>query len=359
MPKKNWIDFKELRGTLDFGEVLRAYGVELKVKNEEQLGGFCPLPGHGGNKKSESFSVNVKRKIFNCFGCGQSGNIIEFAALMEGRDPRDGTQFRETAKELQERFGQRGEEPRVKRAESREESIPESPGSVVKEEVCDEGPEETAPVVVNAPLDFELKKLDPDHEYLRKRGFLRDTIEHFGAGYCARGLMKGRIAIPIRSDEGHLLGYAGRLVDDAAVSGDNPKYRFPGKREHDGKIHQFRKSEILYCSQEIWSEPPMTEVIVVEGFTDVWWLWQNGFENVVGLLGSSCSERQASLISLYTHRAGSVWIMTDGDDAGRRCAVSALERIAPMRGCRWIQLEDGKDPTDYSQSELCEMLPQR
>ena len=69
MPKKNWIDFKELRGTLDFGEVLRAYGVELKVKNEEQLGGFCPLPGHGGNKKSESFSVNVKRKIFNCFGC--------------------------------------------------------------------------------------------------------------------------------------------------------------------------------------------------------------------------------------------------------------------------------------------------
>ena len=362
MAKTNWIDFKELRTQLDFGEVLRAYGVELSGKNEEQLGGFCPLPGHGGNRKSKSFSANLKRKIFNCFGCGQSGNVIEFAALMEGRDPRDGSQFRQTAKEMQERFvlgaigvGHESTRPVIETEnEERACVVEERVGEVETEP---KGP--SSPVVVNAPLDFELKNLDSDHEYLRKCGFTKDTVEHFGAGYCRRGLMKGRVAIPIRNDEGQLLGYAGRLVDESAIDDENPKYRFPGKREHGGEIHQFRKSEVLYCSDELHQEPPVTELIVVEGFTDVWWLWQSGFENAVGLMGSACSQRQAELIALHTHRDGTVWIMTDGDEAGRRCAVGTLALVAPMRACRWVVLEAGSEPTDYSQAELCEMLPQR
>lgn len=358
MAKGNWIDFKELRQTLDFREVLHAYGVELKEKSDEQLAGFCPLPDHGGNKKSESFSVNVARNIFNCFGCGKSGNILEFAMLMEGRDLEDGKAFREIARMLQERAspGSVDAANRNQRSREAQNDLSAEPDSDSSAEQAEEA-ETEAHEVINAPLDFELKNLDANHEYLRERGFLTNTVEHFGAGYCARGLMKGRIAIPVHNPEAELVGYAGRLVDDSEISSENPKYRFPGKREHGGQVHQFRKSELLYCSPEIWKGPPLAGAILVEGFTDVWWLWQNGFENVFGLMGSVCSRRQGELVGLYTHPAALITIITDGDDAGRRCALSILENLSTLRACRWITLEEGCDPTDYTESELCEMLP--
>ena len=76
-------------------------------------------------------------------------------------------------------------------------------------------------------LNFELQGLDPSHAYLKERGFTTETIAYFGLGYCSRGLMQGRIAIPLHDEHGLLVGYAGRLVDDREIDEDNPKYRFP------------------------------------------------------------------------------------------------------------------------------------
>src|SRR2546425_1057472 len=98
-----WIDFKALRSKLDFEKVLRHYGVEIK-RRDNQHHGFCPLPGHKGNKHSPSFSVNLERGIFQCFGCGAKGNVLEFGALMQNVDPKDGTELRKVATELQQRF---------------------------------------------------------------------------------------------------------------------------------------------------------------------------------------------------------------------------------------------------------------
>ena len=41
---------------------------------------------------------------------------------------------------------------------------------------------------------------------------------------------------------------------------------------------------------------PVDNLIVVEGFTGVWWLVQNKLPNVVATMGTDCSERQAELI---------------------------------------------------------------
>src|SRR5260221_14421161 len=100
---RNWIDFKQLRGMLDFEQVLQHYGVEVKRKGDQHVG-FCPLPGHSGSKNSPSFSGNLKRGIFQCFGCGARGNVLEFAALMERVDPHDGGSLRKVALQLQEKF---------------------------------------------------------------------------------------------------------------------------------------------------------------------------------------------------------------------------------------------------------------
>src|SRR5256885_1289545 len=82
----NWIDFKELRKQLDFAKVLRHYGVELKLSGDQHHG-FCPLPAHQGKKNSPSFSANIKRGIWQCFGCGEKGNLLDFAVLMERANP--------------------------------------------------------------------------------------------------------------------------------------------------------------------------------------------------------------------------------------------------------------------------------
>src|SRR5208282_2881752 len=101
--KTNWIDFKALRAQLDFAAVLEHYGVEVKRKGNQHHG-FCPLPNHNGKKNSPSFSANLEKGIFQCFGCGAKGNVLDFAALMEKADPKDGAALHKIAAELQKWF---------------------------------------------------------------------------------------------------------------------------------------------------------------------------------------------------------------------------------------------------------------
>ena len=188
------------------------------------------------------------------------------------------------------------------------------------------------------------------HPYLLNRGFSQDTIDHFGLGFCTRGMLKDRIAIPLNDHEGKLVGYAGRVVDDATINEDNPRYRFPGERQHDGKIFEFRKTLFLYNGFRF--KAPVDDLIVVEGFTSVWWLNQSGLPNVVGVMGADCSERQAELIVSLVKPAGHVWLVPDGNEAGERCAQSLLLKASPYRFVRWMSLKDDKQPTDLSAEQL-------
>jgi DNA primase len=208
-------------------------------------------------------------------------------------------------------------------------------------------------VVVNAPLDFTLKGLDAAHPYLKERGFTPDTVATFGLGYCSRGVMQGRIVIPLHDPSGRLIGYAGRVIDDATITEQNPRYLFPAPREREGKRHEFHKSEFLYRGFEV--EPPVSELVIVEGFASVWWLRQCGVRDVVALMGASCSDVQAKLIVDLLAPDGTAWVMPDAGEAGERCAVSVLTRVAPHRRCRWAKLASGQ-PTDLSPDEIRDAL---
>jgi len=328
-----WIDFDELRKMLNFEQVLQHYGVEIKRKGQQHLG-FCPLPGHQGKRRSPSFSANLERGIFQCFGCGAKGNVLEFTALMEKVDPHDGKALREVAMKLQEHF------------------CPELPLTPAEKQVPVAKSESTTPTepdlpcVINATLDFELKGLDYSHPYLLGRGFTKSTIEQFGVGYTSRGFLKGRIAIPLHDQAGGLIGYAGRIVDDAIIDEENPKYRLPTRRERSGVIHEFRKTMFLYNGFRMTE--PLDELIVVEGFPSVWWLTQCGFPHVVSTMGADCSDHQAEMVVSLVKPSGRVWIMPDGDESGLRCATALLLKVSPHRLVRWAKLPVGNQPTDLT-----------
>lgn len=331
---KAWIDFKELRANLDTESVLTHYGVEIKKKGDQHMG-FCPLPGHGGSRKSPSFSVNLAKGIFHCFGCQAKGNILDFAALMEKIDPKDGVALRKVALGLQERFCPETAKAPTKNARPAEKEEPEQP---------------ELPIVTNAELDFELQGLDPDHPYLLGRGFTKETITHFGLGFCSRGSLKDRVAIPLHDTDGCLVGYAGRVVDDTEITDENPRYRLPSKREREGTTFDFKKTKFLYNGFRF--KTPRTNLGVVEGFPSVWWLHQHGYPNAVATMGAECSEEQAELIVSLVRPDGHVWLIPDGDKAGVRFASTLFALIAPHRFVRWVMLGDGKQPTDLSAEEM-------
>jgi DNA primase len=275
------------------------------------------------------------------------GNLIEFAARMEGLNPDDPGDFRKAALLLQKMFvgkdgGEREKPKATPKGERRERSAQE------------DAEEKTPGSVVNAPLDFELQQLNYDHPYLRERGFTDETIKTFGLGYCHRGLMKGRIAIPLHDKEGALIGYAGRIVDEEAIGKDTPRYLFPGGRERGGTRHEFRKSAFLYNGFRVGNP---SQLVVVESFTAVWWLTQAGITNVVALMGASCSETQADLLRDLVPDVGSIWLLPDGDKSGERMAEETLAMLAPYRFVRLVKLDEGQQPTDVGREDLLARLP--
>jgi DNA primase len=348
----NCIDFKALRAELRFADVLAAYNVPLKMKGRDQHMGFCPLPTHRSKaKRSPSFSANLAKGIWRCFGCSASGNVLDFVTRMEGGDPTRPDDVRRAAVAITARLGI--DRPPASDARSADRNPPRPSGRGARDqaaapEIMDEN------VIVNAPLDFELKGLDPHHPYLKERGFTPQTIKQFGLGYCSRGLLAGRVAIPLHDGQGNLLGYAGRIVDDGKIDETHPKYLFPPPRERDGKTFVLRKSLFLYNAHRI--ETPVDDLIVVEGFPSVWWLTQQDFPNVMALMGASCSEEQAAIVATLTAPSARIWLMTDGDDAGIRCAGEVLTRVSPRRFCRWLKLPDGRQPTDCPAKELHNMF---
>jgi DNA primase len=326
-----WIDFKELRSKLSTSAVLEHYKIQLKMKHN-RASGFCPLPTHEGRRASPSFSLKIDRGIWQCFGCGARGNLLDLCARMEGHDPRDPQALRKAAEKIVPIFGlERG-------------PLTQPP---------QEQPKRIDPLI-NPPMDFTLQALDADHPYPRDRGLTSKTIRHFGLGYCNRGMLKARLAIPLHDYEGRLVGYAGRLTDDREISEQRPKYLFPGSRERDGRRIEFRKSLLVYNGHHI--REPVDHLFVTEGFVATWLMWQFEYRTTVALMGASCSDEQADIIVKLVKPDGKVWLLSDGDDAGKRCAISAFERIAPRRFVRWPQLPPGTQISDFSGDEIAAIL---
>lgn len=330
-----WIDFKELRAKLKFESLLRFYQIEV-IRKGAQHQGPCPLPNHRGKHGPPPFSVNLERDIFHCFGCGANGNALDFALLMENVNPDDGRAVRKVALKL--------------RRELLRDVMPVNSKRFVQKVAAPKEAPARQKALVNAPLDFELKELETDSLCLLEEGLTAATVAHFGLGFCSRGMLKGRVAIPLHDHDGKLVGYAGRAVHHGSASGSNPEYLFPTTRERNGTVYEFRKSLFLYNSFRL--EAPCDDLIVVASFPAVWWLHQNGHPHTVAVMDSECSARQAELVVSLMKPSGRVWILPDGSKDGERLAQSLLLQVSLHRFTRWVQLDQGWQPIDLTADQI-------
>lgn len=311
-------DFAKIKEEVGFEEVLKHYGLLDGLKRKgEQLTGACPL--HKGDGKS-CFSVNLARgrNCFNCFSCRAHGNVLDFVAVKEE------VILKEAGLLLSEWFNVPLVEGRIKRtgtqSKAEQTQNPPSPrlrrGELVREKEETEKPAEP----VNPPLTFELKNLNPDHPYLKERGLTPETIHRFGLGFCKKGLMAGRVVIPIHNEKGGLIAYAGRAIDEQGEK--DGRYKLPSR---------FQKSFVLFNLHRAKEHVKEKGLVLVEGYFSVFRLFQAGFPQAVALMGSTLSAIQEELIISTVGHGGKIVLLMDNDEAGRNCQKDVLERL--VRRC--------------------------
>lgn len=297
MAKSSFVDFKAVKAAITMEQVLEHYGVLDKFKRgADSLSGPCPI--HKGSNPTQ-FRVSVSKNIWNCFSeCKHGGNTLDFIAEMEN------VSIHAAALKVIEWFsldletvsaGNGNENPRE---EPKSEIAPTSkPASSKPAPPAEKG----AP---NAPLKFRLDKLERAHPYLTERALTLETIIDFGIGFCEKGMMAGRIAVPIHNAKSEVVAYAGRFPGEPAE--DVPKYKLPPG---------FRKSQELFnIDRAIRETGPL---VIVEGFFDCMKLHQHGCRKVVALMGSTMSAAQEDLIRQHTDRSSQVIVMLDENEAGR------------------------------------------
>jgi DNA primase len=325
-----WIDFTELKRQVSIRDVLARYGLlgGLQEKKPGKLVGPCPI--HGG-KNGTSFNVDADKNVYHCFSeCG-GGNVLDLVMKIEG------CTIREAGEKLSDWFGLSFERRR-KGGPKPEATTPQPPARAPAAHTSGrgEGPQ------ANPPLERPLRDLNGDHPYLVERGLTVPTIKTFGIGFCSRGLMRGRFAIPIHDERGDLVAYAGRAVD-GALPDEKGKYRLP-----DG----FKKSLVLFNLHRA-AEHAERCLIVVEGFFDCFKVHQAGFPNVVALMGSTLSESQEQLILAHAERLA---LFLDGDDAGTKCLREFYARLRRRLYLREIHLEPGEQPDQFTEDRIRELL---
>jgi 5S rRNA maturation endonuclease (ribonuclease M5) len=268
------------------------------------------------------------------------GNLLDLVRVMEGIDEPNSA--RKAALLIQEWFGLAS--PRTSRTpgETRAHATPRAPAP---------RPEQPAPAVAttpdapqhNTPLPFAFRHLDINHAYLKERGFLPETIAFFEAGYHGgKGIMKGRIVVPIHNVDGELVAYAGRWPGSEPPESEG-KYKLPPG---------FRKSLEIFGLHRAKACARAHGLVVVEGYFDVMRLYQSGICHAVAIMGSTLSEAQERLIVDTVGPQGRVTLCFDGDQSGQTATQDALERLSQHIFVRVVKLDEGIQPDDLQPEEI-------
>ena len=336
MAKSQYVDFKSVKTAVTMEQVLQHYGLLERMKRiGDSLSGCCPI--HGGTNPTQ-FRVSISKNCWNCFSeCKCGGNILDFVAKKER------ISVHAAATKLCAWFQLPMEDNRP-----REDEKPHAAMSPPKQLKPTVSKEESKPDdgTTNPPLKFRLENLDGKHAYLTERGLAPQTILDFGLGHCGKGMMAGRIAIPIQNSEGKVVAYAGRWPGEPP--GDTPKYKLPPG---------FRKSLELFNLDRASKESADKPLVIVEGFFGCIKLHQHGWRRVVALMGSTMSAAQEELIRRHTIQNCKVVLMLDEDEAGRFGREDIAVRLANFVFVRIHTFDrEGDQPENLTPEQMAAAL---
>ena len=313
--------------------------------------GLCPFH----NEKTPSFSVNVAKGIYKCFGCGAGGDSLKFIIEHEKLSFPDAIRFLAKKYNIEIQETAIGEQELVVQQE--------------KESLW----------LVNAFARDWFKEQMWESEtgrtiglsYFRERGFSDETIRQFHLGYHPDGYdnfttaatkagykieflvkvgltidkdgkyydrFRGRVMFPIQNVAGKVVGFGGRIMTN-----DKKQAKYVNSPESEVYI----KSNVLYGIELARKEAVgKDEIYLVEGYTDVVSLHQAGITNVVASSGTSLTDGQISVIRRYT---SNVTVLYDGDAAGIKASFRGIDMIIEQGlNVKVLLFPDGEDPDSFA-----------
>jgi DNA primase len=201
---------------------------------------------------------------------------------------------------------------------------------------------------------------------IEKRGFREEELEAAGLVSRRQGRrgvydrFRGRIIFPIRDASGNATGLGGRIIG-AQQTGEGARDQGP-KYVNSPSTLLFDKSRTLYLIDRSKSAIRKSGVaVLVEGNTDALMAHQQGFENVVGTLGTALTPAQVELVTRYAPR---IALAYDVDAAGQGAAtfgatelsalVGEIERSAHrgrLTDVGVVRLPDGRDPDEVMRDD--------
>ena len=349
---------REVAERISIVDVIGEY-VSLR-RSGSNFTGLCPFHG----EKTPSFNVNPAREIFHCFGCGAGGDVFAFVMRLEG------ISFPEAVRRLAQRAGVTIEERPLSPAESRAREERDEQRAILDlaarhyREMLTRRPEGAA-----GRSYLQQREVDPETAAAYGMGYAperRDTLVQAlkGAGHALemaavlglvrngeRGnwydLFHSRLIFPIRDSQGQPIAFAGRVLDSGL-----PKYI------NSPESPIYHKSNVLFGLDLALREIRLaTSVIVVEGYFDHLALYRAGIRNVVATCGTALTDGHLHLLKKHAER---LYLLFDGDAAGRKATVRAMELCLEQKLPAYvITLPQGEDPDSFLQQQGAEVFQQR
>jgi len=331
---------------------------------EEVIGEFVHLKKAGSNfkglspfsdEKTPSFMVSPAKQIWKDFSSGKGGNVVTF--LME----HEHYSYPEAIRYLAKKYNIDIEETEQTDEQKQEANERESMFLVTQ----------FASDYFNDILLNNTQGKAIGLSYFKERGFRQDTVEKFKLGYALNerdaftktalekgykldyldktGLtivrdnasfdrFKGRVIFPILSMSGRVLGFGARIL-----TSDKNVAKYLNSPESD----IYHKSKILYGIYHAKQAISRTDnCYLVEGYTDVISLHQNGIENVVSSSGTALTPDQIRLISRLTKN---ITVLFDGDAAGIKASFRGIDLIlAEGLNVKVLTFPEGDDPDSFA-----------
>lgn len=333
---------EEIRDKLDIVDIVSRY-INLKPSGSN-FKALCPFH----DEKTPSFVVSPEKQIFHCFGCGASGNVINFVQKIEN------ISFIEAVKILAKEAGvsvfEREEDKEIDRKKGLLYAVLEFATLFYKKNLKREHGKDAYSYLIKrgiTPPIMEMFNIGwaPYGEYIlgkeaEKRGYTKEILLESGLVYKTKDgryidYFRGRIIFPIKDIKGRIIGFGGRVLGNG-----EPKYI----NTKDTPI--FNKSHILY-GIDIAKEyiKKRKEAFIVEGYMDLIAMHKNNIENTVATLGTSLTENQARILKRFSQK---VFISYDGDKAGNKATLRGI-KIFKKQGIKIgiISIPSGDDPDTY------------
>ncbi len=346
------ITIEEIISRIDPIDVVSEY-IELKKSGKNYMA-LCPFHPD----KSPSFSFDPEKGLFYCFGCGKSGNLVQFIMEIEG------ITFIDALKKLAQRAGIQLTPRKISERKAKvfevikwtkdfyHSTLLGSEGERARNYLKER--KITIGTIRNFEIGLATGRSDRLLKEARRKGIdpsllMEAGLLTAGEGNVLRDFFKERIIFPIQNILETYVGFGGRTVP---WRNEEPKYL--NSRE----TSYFNKSKILFgLSFNKENIKKQNSVIVVEGYMDLIKLYQEGFRNIVAPLGTSLTEEQCRLMSRYSKN---IFLLFDNDPAGRTAMERAIVNLLKYGfKPKIVEIEENEDPDSFIEKYGKESLKER